>query len=56
MNGQTEAEKVRAALRRTNVTREYARVVAVNMVRINGFAVQVVANALSVNRGTIHNG
>ena len=46
MDEQTEAEKVRVAIRRTHGAREHDRVVAVNMVRINGFAIQVVADIL----------
>ena len=53
MNDQTEAEKIRAALRQTRGTREYARVVAVNMVRVKEFAASATADALGVDRGTI---
>ena len=38
----------------TRGTREHDRIVAVNMVRINGFTVQMVANAFSVDRSTVH--
>lgn len=53
MDDQTEAEKIRVALRRTRSTREYARVVAVNMVRVKGFAASATADALGVDRGTV---
>ena len=53
MNDQTEAKKIKTALKQTWGTREYARVVAVNMVRVKGFAVSVVADALGVDRGTV---
>ena len=41
------------ALKKTWSTREYARVVAVNMVRVKGFAALVVTDALGVDRGTV---
>ena len=53
MNDQTKAEKIKTALMQTRGTREYARVVAVNMVRVKGFTVSVVADALGVDRGTV---
>ncbi|MCE2509090.1 MAG: hypothetical protein J4G04_07345 [Nitrosopumilaceae archaeon] len=55
MNGQTESKKNRIALKKTRSTREYARVVAVNMVRVKGFTVSAVAAALGVDRGTVSN-
>ena len=54
MDDQTEVKKIRAALRRTRGTREYARIVAVNMVRIRGSTIQEAADTLGVNRSTIH--
>ena len=54
MDEQTEAEKIRAALRRTRGTREYARIVAVNIVRVRGSTVQAAADTLGVDRSTIH--
>ena len=53
MNNQTEAEKIKAALRQTRGTREYARVVAVNMVRVNGQSPIFAAKMLGVDRGTV---
>ena len=53
MNDQTEAKKIKTALKQTRGTCEYARVVAVNMVRIKGFAASVAADALGVDRGTV---
>ena len=35
MDDQAEAEKIRAALKKTRGTREYTRIVAVNTVRVN---------------------
>ena len=53
MDDQTEAKKIRAALRQTRGTREYARVVAVNMVRVKKFAASATADALGVDRSTV---
>lgn len=53
MNAQTEAKKIRAALRQTKDTHEYARVVAVNMVRIKELDVSFTADVLGVDRGTV---
>ena len=53
MDEQTEVEKIRAALRQTRGTREYARVVAVNMVRVNRQSPIFAAKMLGVDRGTV---
>ena len=53
MDGQTKAKKIRVALRQTRCTREYARVVAMNTVRVKGFAASATADALGVDRGTV---
>ena len=45
--------KIRAALRQTKGTHEYARVVAVNMVRIKELDASFTADVLSVDRGTV---
>lgn len=54
MDDQTEIKKIKAALRQTRGTRKYARVVAVNMVRVKGFAALATADALGVDRGTVN--
>jgi transposase len=53
MDNQTEAEKIKAALRQTRGTRKYARIVAVNMVRVNRQSPIFAANMLGVDRGTV---
>ena len=53
MDDQTEAEKIKVALRQTWGTREYARVVAVNMVRVNRQSPTFAAKMLGVDRGTV---
>ena len=53
MDDQTGAEKIKAALRQTRGTREYARVVAVNMVRVNRQGPTFAAKMLGVDRGTV---
>ena len=53
MDDQTEAEKIKAALRQTRGTREYARVVAVNMVHVNRQSPTFAAKMLGVDRGTV---
>ena len=50
---QTEAEKIKAALKQTRGTRKYARIVAVNMVRVNKQSPTFAANMLGVDRGTV---
>ena len=55
MDEQTEAEKVRVAIRQTRGAREHDRIVAVNIVRVRGSTVQAAADILCVDRGTIHN-
>ena len=53
MDDQTEAKKIKAVLRQTRGTREYARVVAVNMVRVNRQSPTFAAKMLGVDRGTV---
>ncbi len=53
MDDQTEAEKIRADLKKTQGTREYARIVAVNMARINRQSPIFAANMLGVDRSTV---
>ena len=53
MDDQTEAEKIKAAPRQTRGTREYARVVAVNMVRVSRQSPTFAAKMLGVDRGTV---
>ena len=53
MDDQTEAKKIKAALRQTRGTREYARVVAVNIVRVNRQSPTFTAKMLGVDRGTV---
>ena len=53
MGDQTETEKIKAALRQTRGTREYARVVAVNMVYVNRQSLTFTAKMLGVDRGTV---
>ena len=52
-NDQTKAKKIKAALKQTRGTREYARVVAVNMVHVNGQSPTFAAEMLGVDRGTV---
>ena len=53
MDDQTEAEKIRMTLKQTRGTREYARVVAVNMVRVNRQSPIFAAEMLGVDRGIV---
>ena len=50
IDDQTEAEKIKVALKQTRGTREYARVVVVNMVRVNRQSPTFAAKMLSVDR------
>ena len=54
MDDQTEIKKIRTALRQTRGTRKYARVVAVNMVRVNRQNPTFAAEMLGVDRGTVN--
>ena len=48
MNNQTDAQKIKAALKQTKSATQHARIVAVNMVRIKGHAVSLAADVLGV--------
>ncbi len=53
MSNQTDAQKIKAALKQTKSTTQYARIVAVNMVRIKGYTISAAADVLGVDRSTI---
>ena len=53
MDDQSEAEKIKAALRQTRGTREYARVVTVNIVYVNRQSPTFAAKMLGIDRGTV---
>ncbi len=54
MNDQTDAQKIKTALKQTKSATQYARIVAVNMVRIKGYTVSVAADVLGVDRSTVY--
>ncbi len=54
MSNQTDAQKIKAALKQTKSTTQYARIVAVNMVRIKGYTISAAADVLGVDRSTIY--
>ena len=53
MDDQAGAEKIKASLRQTRDTREYARVVAVNIMYVNRQRYTFAAKMLGVDRGTV---
>ncbi len=54
MNNQTNAQKIKAALKQTKSATQHARIVAVNMVRIKGYTISAAADVLGVDRSTIY--
>ena len=53
IDDQAGAEKIKAALRQTRGTHEYAHVVAVDMVRVNRQRSTFATKMLGVDRGTV---
>ena len=47
-------KKIKAALKQTKSTTQYARIVAVNMVRIKGYTISAAADVLGVYSSIIY--